>query len=40
MRKIWSNKCERTQSNEKEQAKDSSYPEGIEVMLRETVRKR
>ena len=39
MRKIWSNTRERTQGNEKEQAGDSSYPEGIEVLLRETDRK-
>ena len=40
MRKLWSNTCERTQSKEKEQAEESSYPKGIEVMLRETARKR
>ena len=39
MRKIWSNTRERTQGNEKEQAGDSSYPEGIEVLLRVTDRK-
>ena len=37
--KLWSNTCERTQSKEKEQAVDSSYPKGIEVLLRETARK-
>ena len=39
MRRLWSNTCERTQSEEKEQAEDSSYPKGIEVILRETARK-
>ena len=39
MRKLWSNTCERTQSKEKEQAVDSSYSKGIEVLLRETARK-
>ena len=39
MRKLWSNTRERTQSKEKEQAEDSSYPKGIEVLLRETARK-
>ena len=39
MRKLWSNTCERTQSKEKEQAVDSSYPKGNEVLLRETARK-
>ena len=38
-RKLWSNTRERKQSKEKEQAEDSSYPKGIEVMLRETARK-
>ena len=39
MRKLWSNTRERTQSNEKEQAEDSSYSKGAEVLLRETARK-
>ena len=39
MRKIWSNTRERTQGKEKEQAEDSSYPKGIVVLLRETIRK-
>ena len=39
MRKIWSNTCDRTQNKLKEQAEDSSYPKGIEVMLGETARK-
>ena len=39
MRKLPSNTCERAQNKEKEQAEDSSYPKGIEVMLRETSRK-
>ena len=39
MRKLWSNTRERTQSKEKEQAEDCSYPKGIEIMLRETARK-
>ena len=39
MRKLGSNTRERTQSKEKEQAEDSSYHKGIEVMLRETARK-
>ena len=39
MRKLWSNTCERRQSKEKEQSVDSSYPKGIEVLLRETARK-
>ena len=39
MRRPWSNTRERMQSKEKEQAEDSSYPKGIEVMLRETARK-
>ena len=30
---------ERTQSNEKEQAEDSSYPKSIEVLMREAARK-
>ena len=34
MRKLWSN------STEKEQAEDSSCTNGIEVMVRETARKR
>ena len=38
-RKLWSNTRERTQGNEKEQGEDSSYPKGIEVLLRETARK-
>ena len=37
--KLRSNTCERTQSNHKKHAEDSSYPKGIEVMLRETARK-
>ena len=45
MRKFWSNTCERTQGNEKDacstsQGEDSSCPKAIEVMLRETSRKR
>ena len=36
---LWSNTCELTHSEKKEQAEDSSYPKGIEVMLRETARK-
>ena len=36
---LWSNTRERTQSKEKEQAEDSSYPKGIEGMLREAARK-
>ena len=39
MRKLWSNTCERTRSEQKEQAEDSSYPEGIEVLLMEAARK-
>ena len=39
MRKLWSNTSERSQSKEEEQADDSSYPKGIEVMQRETARK-
>ena len=39
VRKLWSNTCERTQSEQKEQAEDSSYPEGIEVLLMEAARK-
>ena len=39
VRKLWSNTCERTQNKEKELAENSSYPKGIEVMLRETARK-
>ena len=39
MRKLWSNTRECTQGNENEQAEDSSYPKGIEVLLRETARK-
>ena len=39
VRKLWSNTCERTQSEQKEQVEDSSYPKGIEVLLRETARK-
>ena len=39
MRKLWSNSRERTQGNEKRQNEDSSYPKGIEVLLRETARK-
>ena len=39
VRKLWSNTRDRTQSKEKELAEDSSYPKGIEVMLRETARK-
>ena len=38
-RRLWSNTRERTQSQEKEQAGDSFYPNSIEVMLRETARK-
>ena len=38
MRKLWSNTRVR-RVRKKEQAEDSSYPKGIEVMLRETVRK-
>ena len=34
-----SNTCERTQSEQKEQAEDSSYLEGIEVLLRDTAPK-
>ena len=30
---------ERTQSNEKEQAEDSSYPKSIEVLMRDAARK-
>ena len=37
--KLWSNTRERTQSKEKEQAEDSTYPRGIEVLLRETALK-
>ena len=39
MRKLWSNTFEGSQSKEDEQADDSSYNKGIEVMLRETARK-
>ena len=39
VRKLWSNTCERTQSEQKEQVEDSSYPKGIEIFLRETARK-
>ena len=39
MRELWSNTCERTQSEQKEQVKDSSYPKGIEVLLKETAPK-
>ena len=39
MIKLWSNTRERTQSKEKEQAEDSSYPKGIGVRFRETARK-
>ena len=39
MRKLWSNTRERMQNKEKEQVEDSSYPKGIEVMLRVTARK-
>ena len=39
VRKLWSNTCERTQSEQKEQVEDSSYPKGIEVLLRETAPK-
>ena len=39
MRKLWSNTRERTQGNEKERDEDSSYPKGIEVLLREMARK-
>ena len=38
MRKLWSNTRERTQSEGKEQAEDSSYTKGIEVILKETAR--
>ena len=37
--KLWSNTCERTRSEQKEQAEDSSYPEGIEVLLMEAAGK-
>ena len=36
MRKLWSNTRKRTQSKEMDQAEESTYPKGIEVMLRET----
>ena len=39
MRQLWSNTRECKQSKDKEQAEDSCYPKGIEVMLRETARK-
>ena len=39
MRKLWRNTRARTQGNEKERDKDSSYPKGIEVLVRETARK-
>ena len=39
MRRLWSNTRERTQSNEREQAEDSSYPKAIEGLLTETARK-
>ena len=39
MKKLWSNSRERTQGNEKRKGEDSSYPEGIAVMLRVTARK-
>ena len=39
MRKLWSNTCGRTQSNEKEQAEDSQYSKSVEILLRETARK-
>ena len=40
MRNFLRNTCERTQSNPKEQAEDSSYLKSIEVMLGETALKR
>ena len=36
MKKTWSNTCERTQSKEEEQAEDSSYPKGLDILLKET----
>ena len=39
IRKLSSSTRERTQSEEKEQAEDSSHPKVIEVLLRETARK-
>ena len=39
MRKLCSNTCESTYSNQKEQAEDSSYSKSIDVILRETARK-
>ena len=39
IRKLSGSTRERTQSEEKEQAEDSSHPKGIEVLLRETARK-
>ena len=39
MRNLWSNSREQTQGNEKRKGEDSSYPKGIEALLRETARK-
>ena len=38
MRILWSNTRERTQENEKRPNEDSSYPKGIELLLRETAK--
>ena len=38
LRKHWSNSRERMPSHEKRQDEDSSYPKGIEVLLRETTK--
>ena len=39
-RKLWSNIRERIPGNEKRQGEDSSYTKGIEILLRETARKK
>ena len=39
VRNLWSNSREQTQGNEKRKGEDSSYPKGIEALLRETARK-
>ena len=39
MRNLWSNSREQTQGNAKRKGEDSSYPKGIEALLRQTARK-
>ena len=39
MRTLWSNSCERMEKYEKRKDAGKSYPEGLEILLKETAKK-